>query len=246
MDTPPTIHHMDEVGSTQQAARRLVAETGTVPLLLTAGRQTAGRGRMDRTWLSAPRALACSLALRPRWFSRDWPRIPLVAGLMARAALGDVGVHDVGLKWPNDLVVDSGKVGGILVESVDGLVIIGLGLNLWWPDAPDGVAAIHDDDPGSAFAGAIAESWARAVDKVLLGEPSLWGRDNYRAACVTLGASITWEPDGTGQAVDIAPDGALVVETGDGRISLRAGEVHTVRPTTLSLRNDGNGGEDAR
>lgn len=234
MATHLVTHYREEVGSTQHEARRLAESSGVLPLLLIADRQTSGRGRVGHSWLSAPRALACSLVVAPQWSTRDRGTIPLLAGLAARSALREHSFAEPGLKWPNDLITEQGKVGGILVEGSGELAVVGLGVNLWWPDAPEGIAATHDEDPGPDPAGLIAAAWAARVLVGLQRDASEWGRDDYRAACVTLGTKITWEPDGSGTAVDIAADGGLVVEVASGRTTLRSGEVHTVRTTTLT------------
>ena len=227
------IHHFEEVGSTQTEARRLASDGARIPLLVVARRQTRGRGREGREWVTAPRALACSLLVRPAWRPRDWGPISLAAGLAARTALRDAFDVSPGLKWPNDLVTDAGKVGGILVEAAGDEVTIGFGVNLWWPEPPVGMAGLVDTDAGWEGADEAAEAWARRILRVLEGPADHWGRDEYRAVCETLGSTIEWEPEGSGRAVDVAADGGLVVESGHGRVTLRSGAVRTVRPTTI-------------
>lgn len=238
MATHLVTYRRHEVGSTQDEARLLVESSGDLPLLLIAARQSSGRGRTGRSWLTAPRALACSLVVAPGWRPRHWGTIPLLAGLAARSALNEhCGVRP-GLKWPNDLITERGKVGGILVEASDDLAVIGLGVNLWWPDAPEGMAATCHHDPGPDLAGSIAAAWAESV-LVGLGRPSSrWGHEDYRVACVTLQSWVTWEPGGRGMAVDVAMDGGLVVETATGRTTLRSGEVHEVRTATVAAGAD--------
>ncbi len=232
MATPFTAHHLDVVASTQDEAR---SRHRNAPVLVTARRQRSGRGRSGATWLDAPRAVAASLAWVPAWPPEALPRVTLVAGL---AALDVVG-SPVSLKWPNDLVRGDAKAGGILSEHDHGLVVTGLGMNLYWPDSPDGIIAIHDHDPGPDAGVELAVAWARRVlDRVESG-PEAWGRDEYRARCSTLGRRITWDPDGAGVARDIDPDGALVVETARGLVTIDSGAVRTVRsvgePGELSL-----------
>ncbi len=139
----------------------------------------------------------------------------------------------VGLKWPNDVMGRGGKLGGVLSEASEGVVVVGLGINLWWPEPPPGIAALHDQDPGGDAAADLATRWARALLERVAGVPEAWGRDEYVAVCVTLGADITWEPGGAGTAVDIAEDGRLVVDTTSGRVALGSGEVTTLQPATL-------------
>jgi BirA family biotin operon repressor/biotin-[acetyl-CoA-carboxylase] ligase len=237
------MHRLTEVGSTQQEARRLLPAAGELPLLLVADRQVHGKGRSGSEWVSAPRAAAVSLALQPAWPATTWSRIPLIAGLAAREAIrATVGVTP-GLKWPNDLVTPSGKIGGILVEASGETVVIGCGINLWWPEPMPGAAALCPDDPGHEAVDAFAAEFAERTLHRLAGDVRRWGHDEYRAACVTLGTFITWDPDGHGEAVDVAENGALIVESRSGRITLHSGTVHTVRAATISEDFDGTGGD---
>ncbi len=197
------------------------------PVLVAAARQTEGRGRSLRAWENAPRALAASLALLPAWPLTFWPSIPLVAGLAAADVLGS----QVRLKWPNDLLVGDDKVGGILVEGSSEYVIVGCGVNLWWPNPPDGTVGLLRDDPGPGRFSDLAEAWAIRLLERMTSSPGDWGHDEYIARCVTVGREITWEPRGMGTAVDVDEHGALVVETTDGRTRLVAGEVNHIRET---------------
>jgi BirA family transcriptional regulator, biotin operon repressor / biotin---[acetyl-CoA-carboxylase] ligase len=111
----------------------LLKENNTV--LLAAEEQTAGRGRRGRRWHSAPGAgLTFSLGRRIRRPARELAALSLVAGVAAARALRALGVRRAALKWPNDLVVDGAKLGGILVETrADGAAaraVIGIGINL--------------------------------------------------------------------------------------------------------------------
>jgi BirA family biotin operon repressor/biotin-[acetyl-CoA-carboxylase] ligase len=199
-------------------------------VLVVADHQVGGRGRSGREWWDAPRALATSVAFRPRWPADTWGRIPLVAGLAAREAFTSVVGITPGLKWPNDLVVPAGKLGGVLSEAAGDVVVVGCGANLWWPGGPEGAAAAFEEDPGPEPARQIAAQFCDRVLAALERGPAAWGHEAYRAACETLGRQIVWDPSGAGEAVDVAADGALVVETPGGRISLHSGEVWDIRP----------------
>lgn len=223
MATPYVLVELGITASTQHEARSRFRGS---PLLVTAERQTSGRGRLGRSWESAPRAVAASLAISPRWPERSFGVIPLVAGLAACDAIGDA----VGLKWPNDLVAGDLKVGGILAEADGDTVVIGLGVNLWWPDPMEGAAALFSGDPGREAPGWMAEHWADRMIARLAGGPGGWGREEYLTLCSTIGHRISWEPDGAGTATGIAPDGGLIVDTPDGETVLRSGEVSDVRP----------------
>lgn len=222
---------MDSVPSTQDVARAAFLDAQH-PVLVTAQRQEGGRGRTGAAWIHAPRAVAASLA-----FSMPWPLdrtgpIPLLAGLAMRDALAAAGA-DVRVKWPNDLVDAEGdKIGGILSELADGVVVVGAGVNLFFPDAPDGMAGLFDQDPGQGMATTIARSWADHLLDAVESGPE-WDRDAYRDASMLLGEVITWE-GGSGSAVDIAEDGALIVAVGSERHELRSGDVRLVRRATLA------------
>lgn len=215
MATPYLQLRVEEVPSTQDRAR---AELGRLPVVVIAQRQTEGRGRGGASWLSATRALAVSLAFRPE--DSDRRPFSLMAGVAAAR------VVDMTLKWPNDLMRNDAKLGGILVEQAEE-VVVGMGLNLWWPNAPAGTGALHREDPGPELHAEIAGLWAAEVMLLLDGEG--WPLDEYRTRCSTLGEEITWDPERRGTAIDIADTGALVVQTGNGVEELVSGAIRHVR-----------------
>lgn len=222
MATPLSIEHLGRVGSTQDEA--VSRYTGS-PLLVTATGQDVGRGRSGAAWLDADRALAASLAFEPSWVPERLPVITLVAGL----AVLDVLPSTVGLKWPNDVVVGDDKAGGILTERIDGVVLVGFGLNVAWAEPPVGMTGMHRADPGVEHARTVGERWAAALLERVEAGPDSWGREDYVARCVTIGRDVTWEPGGRGRAVDIGLDGTLIVETADGEVALDSGVVREVR-----------------
>ena len=112
----------------------LLAEAPEHPVLLAAEIQTAGRGRRGRRWYGAPgNAITFSLCRILHRALRELPGVALVAGVAVARALRGLGATAVALKWPNDLVVDEAKLGGILVETrasaARALAVIGVGIN---------------------------------------------------------------------------------------------------------------------
>lgn len=217
MATPYFQLRFESVPSTQDVARDRFDE---LPLLVIAARQTTGRGRSGSGWLNADRALAASLIFKTE--AGDTRPFSLIAGVAAiRSA------ERTSLKWPNDVLVGDEKVGGILVERSEASTIIGMGMNLWWAETPTGMASLYDEDPGPTRHLELAGLWGAEILELIDGDS--WPRDPYRDACVTLGRDITWHPDGKGKAIDVASDGALVVETDSGRTSIYSGSVRHVR-----------------
>jgi BirA family biotin operon repressor/biotin-[acetyl-CoA-carboxylase] ligase len=130
---------LPSTGSTNADAIDQVGEGAPEGFTVVADEQTAGRGRLDRTWASPYGAgIAMSVVLRPIAPDATWSWIPLVVGIAVVDALAEQGVH-AALKWPNDVVVDGAardgspgprKLGGLLAERVGAAVVVGIGLNV--------------------------------------------------------------------------------------------------------------------
>ena len=175
-----------------------------------------------------------SLSFEPAWPIDAWGRLSLVAGLAVRDAVSALYGIVVGLRWPNDLVLDAGKTGGILAEASDGRIVVGCGINLMWSDPMPGAAALVDDEAAAGQPLDLATAW---VDRFLAREsrpPDDWGIEDYRKACVTIGRRVSYAA-GTGTAVSIDDDGALIVETATGRVTVTSGEVRLHVPATLPI-----------
>jgi BirA family transcriptional regulator, biotin operon repressor / biotin---[acetyl-CoA-carboxylase] ligase len=117
----------DSIGSTNEAAMAAAAQGAEGGMLFVAEEQTSGKGRKGRVWLSAKGAsLTFSLLLRPA------PRTEGLTALFALAVVGalDGFVEDIAVKWPNDIFLGGKKLGGVLAESRDDFVVIGLGLDV--------------------------------------------------------------------------------------------------------------------
>ena len=230
MATRYAVVELESAESTQDEARGRYERLR--PVLVIAGHQTAGRGRLGRDWIEPDRALFASLAFEPVWPIESWSLIPLAAGLAARSAIDVCSGISVDLRWPNDLMVGDGKVGGLLAESGDGIVVIGCGVNLLWAAPIAGGRALYRTDPGPESAGELARGWAdRLLD--LMARPSDdWGIDSYRTACVTIGRSVSYA-GGAGTAAAVSDDGSLLVETPDGVVAIHSGEVRLHDRATL-------------
>jgi len=191
MDEAPVLR-LGTVTSTQDVARELA-----VGSIVTADYQTGGRGRLDRRWESPPgTALLVSFVLEPN------PLLSLAAGVAAAEACGP----RVRLKWPNDLLFNGRKVGGILVEMTPAKAICGIGVNLTW--APEGAAQL--DQPRDELFGRLRERmsvWVAATGDEVLAR--------WRQRSATLGRRVRVELPGKtteGVAQDLGPRGELIVD----------------------------------
>ncbi len=128
----------DEVGSTNSEAINAARKGETGPLWITAGRQSAGRGRRGRVWISQPGNLHASLLLTDPGPLENWAQLSFVAALAVHDAVADV-VPELKplleIKWPNDLLLKGRKFAGVLIEGEaggeekPGVVAMGIGIN---------------------------------------------------------------------------------------------------------------------
>jgi len=216
--------------STQDEARERYQRSE--PVLVIAGHQTAGRGRLGRDWIEPDRAVFTSLAFEPAWPTGAWRLIPLAAGLAARSAVERLTGISVTLRWPNDLLIGERKIGGLLAESADGVAVVGCGINLLWDNPIAGAGALYETDPGPAIAREFAVAWADRLLGHMECRPDDWGIDEYRDACATIGRPVSY-PGGSGIAVAVSDDGSLSVETANGTIAVHSGEVRLHGRATL-------------
>jgi BirA family transcriptional regulator, biotin operon repressor / biotin---[acetyl-CoA-carboxylase] ligase len=196
--------------------------------VLIAEHQVAGRGRLERTWISPPGAgLTFSVLLRPAPPVPTWGWLPLLAGVALQSAVQEVAGVSAALKWPNDLLCgpDASKAAGILVQAGPGVAVVGIGLNV----------SNRPEELPPAGATSLALCAAAVTDRVQLLSAVLarfdswyraWSADSgdaeacglagaYRAVCATLGQPVLVElgDGGTvrGIATAIEAGGRLVV-----------------------------------
>jgi len=124
------IYAFRELGSTIDMASSLATQGATEGTLVFARRQSKGRGRLGRTWSSPEGGLYCSLILRPRRSSSEISQLSLVAGLAVVEAIQKLTGLAPSIRWPNDVLLKSQKVCGVLVEAKGEAVIVGIGVNV--------------------------------------------------------------------------------------------------------------------
>jgi BirA family biotin operon repressor/biotin-[acetyl-CoA-carboxylase] ligase len=233
------VSHVEETGSTNRDLLEQAAGGAPEGLVLVADHQTAGRGRLDRSWIApAGASLLVSVLLRPTLPPDDLFLATLACAVAAIEATDQVAGVRPGLKWPNDLVVsagssDSRKLAGILAESrvIDGQVdalVVGMGLNVNWPvERPASLSAtaiaINDLTGAEVDRDALLVAWLRRFDHHLSAVSDPKGRagflDTVRESSATVGRSVRVEladRSFDGVAIAITDRGHLLVDPGEG------------------------------
>jgi BirA family transcriptional regulator, biotin operon repressor / biotin---[acetyl-CoA-carboxylase] ligase len=228
------IHLYETLASTNSEAQTLVQAGATHGTVVVAESQSSGRGRHARAWFSPPGCnLYCSIIVRglglgltlPEWLS--W--VPLTSALAVADAVQAVTAVSLSLKWPNDLLFQERKVGGILCESsltstTDPIIVIGIGLNV-------NVSRATFPDDLQPIAASLLEATDRPIDRnrllahllceleqsldALSAEGSARLRQAYLSRCITLGRRVRVlfgnDRELIGTAENLSADGALQV-----------------------------------
>ena len=198
----------ESIYNTQEYA---LSELSSEPILVISYSQEKGKGTSNRTWLNADQALACSLAVKQEDIKLKHTLIPLVSGYIFTEVLKDI---NLALKWPNDIVLDNLKVGGILVEKSENNICIGMGINYFWekPELP-GAGSIFTKKQEDSLINLHAQEWASEVLSSLV--VNNFDLDKYKQKLQTLGKIVEY-PEGRGWAEDINEDGSLKIKSIDG------------------------------
>jgi BirA family transcriptional regulator, biotin operon repressor / biotin---[acetyl-CoA-carboxylase] ligase len=237
---------VDETGSTNaDLIARAAAGDDIAGSVLLAEHQTAGRGRGGRTWSGVPRALiTMSVGISVEGVGEEcWGWLPLLSGIAVVDAVAATTNVKAGLKWPNDVIADGGKLAGILAEvaSRQPIVVVGVGLNVTLQ--PDEIG-----EPGATSLTALGATVDRSeLVRHLLAHLALrvggWRDsggvsealiDDYRARSVTIGSRVrALLPGGSeivGTAVSIDRHGRLSIDTGADTATIAAGDIVHLRP----------------
>lgn len=238
MESRYEIHRFATIDSTNTWVMEQARNGAPEYLVAVADEQTAGRGRLGRTWVSPPGgSLLMSLLLRPDDLPVD--RLHLATAAVALAGADAVAlIADVrpSLKWPNDLLLGNRKLAGVLTEVEGDAVVVGIGINCTWPDElPEEIAEVaiaashaagrpvHTEDVLDVLLERLATRLDEGWDAIAR---------EYRVSCDTVGRDVRVElADGsfTGLATGADDDGALVVITDDGPRRVVAGDVVHLR-----------------
>jgi BirA family transcriptional regulator, biotin operon repressor / biotin---[acetyl-CoA-carboxylase] ligase len=219
----PRVHHR-RTDSTNERAKELAAAGAPHGTLVTADEQSAGRGRQGRVW-TAPAGSAVLMSLVVRELDELLP-------ITAAVAICEALPAEAAIKWPNDVWIERRKLAGILVEGrpQEGWAVLGVGLNVTTESFPPELAetatslklAGVETTPGQVLEELLPslDAWLGAPPDAVL--PAWRDRDALK------GERVRWT-GGEGVAAGIDDSGSLLVDTGDGRVTLDAGEVHLLR-----------------
>ena len=225
------VRYLPECGSTNAYVKEHFEEFGPVGAVYTEN-QTAGRGRLGRSWVNAEgKALYYTVAIREPLAQPA--TLPLLASLAVRTQLKLRYGVDCQIKWPNDLLLNGKKIVGILC---------GIGINLAQPQSYFDAAGLPNGtslelqgakvdlstDPAWLAEGLTDFGFDRNLYQFARDGFAPF-REEYKAACVNLGRRVTFDlPDGgqgAGEAVDVDEEGRLVVRTDSGEVHVFTGEV---------------------
>ncbi|MGI9091967.1 MAG: biotin--[acetyl-CoA-carboxylase] ligase [Mycobacteriales bacterium] len=235
---------VNEAGSTNADLAAAAASGASEGTVLIAESQVAGTGRMGRTWLAPPRAgLTFSVLLRPAGVPparRGW--LPLLAGIAVADAVDELAQLPARLKWPNDVLISSCKLAGILARAEGDAVVIGIGLNVTSRDdeLPQGATSLAQQDAACIDRDPMLRAILRGIEREYGGFSRAGGdadrsgvRERYLRRCETTGSDVlVMLPGGAellGTATGVDGDARLLVEAGDGVHAIAAGDVTHVR-----------------
>ena len=235
----PKVLRFESLPSTNTELARMASEGAAEGVAILADEQTAGRGRLQREWLSPKGAgLYFSILLRPLIPVDQWPLITFMTALAVGDALQEAAGLRTDIKWPNDLLSGERKICGILAEAIETpagrAVIVGIGINLTpgaFPEATSVLEATGVQPDREAILAALLRALSRWYS--LLGERekivAAWSsRSSYATGRMVQvkNGDEAWQ----GTTCGVEPDGALRLRTSNGEVKLiRAGDVHSLR-----------------
>ncbi|CAN2217747.1 BirA Biotin-(acetyl-CoA carboxylase) ligase [Candidatus Nanopelagicaceae bacterium] len=216
---------VEVTGSTQDDLFELASSGTAIPKTILASEfQSHGRGRLDRTFEAAPHsALTFSIYIEPKVDKEEWSFLTLLAGLSVHEALHNLDPQiQVGVKWPNDLLINEKKFVGMIAQATPKGVVLGIGIN---------VGMSSDELPVESATSLAIEDFAILDRNLILASIinhfeinlEMWENDQsflaqYRSASVTLGRDVEVTLPGgevaQSLAIDISNAGGLMLENG--------------------------------
>ncbi|TFH00703.1 MAG: biotin--[acetyl-CoA-carboxylase] ligase [Candidatus Thorarchaeota archaeon] len=237
----------DDLDSTNVEAKRQIIDGNKQDLLIISSHQTAGKGRLTRTWFSPEGGLYFSLVLKPRLGPQFAPLASLLCGCAVVKGLQSLGIDRVRLKWPNDVLVMEDKIAGILndlvsIDSVDSWMVLGIGINqnIVRGEFPEDIAwkstSVQNILGTKTSPEVLMCATINEIDRlfgIVETEKSYSSiLELWRTMSSTLGKRVRVD-DGvqviTGYAEELLDDGSLVVVTDKGKEKVTMGDVTHLR-----------------
>ena len=226
--------HYDTIGSTNDEIRRLAAEGAAHGTVVHADEQKSGRGRLARTWFSPPGNLYMSVLLRLDVPPARCAELSFVAAVAVADAVMQLlpKQAEIVVKWPNDVLVGGGKISGILLEQIDDVIVVGIGLNVLLAPSTAG----YKTATIAASGGIASVDGARDLLLVALEQHlTTWLEDGFApirdiwlARSYPIGAKLRVGVQGRtveGAFAGMGMEGALLLDTPEGQRRIVAGDV---------------------
>ncbi len=235
-----SIHRYKRIASTNETALMLAEDGEPEGTVVIAESQSAGRGRLGKTWVSPDTGLYLSVILRPKIPVTYFWQMAYLVSVAAAESIHEMSGIDARIKWPNDILIDGNKVSGILLETFNGsdkqpwAIIAGVGINVNANEFPPEIAhsatsiaiaadkKFSVDNMESCFLSSLYKWYTRYTDDGFENVLNRW----YQLNC-SIGTEITVNtPDGiiTGKAIRIDENGNMVIENKDGFIAVAVPE----------------------
>ncbi len=234
-----TVIRLEETSSTNDLARDFIENPDADGTVILADRQTKGKGRLGRSWYSPPgKGIYLSIILnRPLQGNMSYLLCPAVSLAIAQAVEKLSGLK-VLIKWPNDLIVNGKKIGGVLVEKSRKAFIVGVGVNLntdldEFPEEIRGRTSSLKSESGKHY---DKEEFMRELfvefERIMALLPADGGKEvlnNIKARSFTLGKNVRVVDGGAilnGEAIGFESDGSLLLKGAGGKIvNIKSGEL---------------------
>jgi len=225
---------LDEIDSTNTYLKNLVLENEQNGTVIVTTNQTDGKGRLNRKWLSEKdKNVAISILLKTSKTNFNDCAIPALTGLAVSKAINKICLTDCKIKWPNDIVINNKKVGGILSEVLfqddDIYIIVGIGINTDNSILPDEIShkatSLFRETGRFVDKNSLVGEILNQCEKYILGyQMHLTGESivEYRSNCISIGKQVIFNRgnrDISGMAVAVNNNGELEVMLSDGTIA---------------------------
>jgi len=230
-----TIHWFSEVTSTNDLAKEIAAIGAREGTVILAETQTRGKGRLSREWASPKGGIWLSTILRPRLSVKDIPKLTVMTSLAVAKTINQLFNLKPKVKWPNDVLINTKKVCGILTEantrdSITNFVVVGIGINanielnsLPKQVRENATSLKHElkrEIDREQFLRILLEKMEHYYGKLIDGKFSLVLKE-WKSLCGFLGSYVevtSWKETIEGWAIDVDENGALIIRLQDGTL----------------------------